>query len=924
MFPPNCISTPNRKVSQGERKVFKVFRNCSKDFTILHSLDLPQHRYQTQGEIDFVVLVPKLGIFIIEVKGGGLKRKQGQWFSTNPYTNQERAIKDPFNQASDNMFSLIDKVKKELKIKNLLWGYGLICPAMPLSSIHVGDYEKWRLWDRNNMSQPIEEFIEILGRNEIKKQTDLGRRPTLLDSKTIDKIVDFLRPDFECPKLLSVDIDDISDRIDRYTKEQFNLLDNISLNPRIVVQGGAGTGKTLIATEATRRAVHNHKKVLFLSYNKQITTRVNYLLIKEGYFKYFPNPPVVKTFASFIGKYAFQNTYFLSEKLIEKFLSFQSVFQEMVDRIDELPKLLEELKDAPPISYNKPHPGSIMDIMNQMILDEKKYDAFLEWLRLLHKSDGISRKNIDGLGYYCLEKHFLFGMARDRELKKTMPITFRINIRDRNKTNIDNALEHYIDHFKIKKEEYLNGKPANFLNQADKLPLKDQYDYLIIDEAQDIVSDDGYLLAIDKMVKGGLKSGNWMMFMDTLQSYPFMSDKKINFEEIKKRLSEFNPVFLELTQNCRNTKEISTDISKVGITDPNYKISNIAGGDVGKVEYRYWENDSEDDQMGLQIVTNIIKKKLSQEGVSGDDIVILHNLRGDRSWLLPYGNRHYDARIYSKGNYKLSSKTLEKDMLLSPQYFEALLHLFRYEYDTGKISIIEPTKDIINNIRFGYTTFVPNKLAELINPKKDQTPIFPIQDSVHFSKKFYRKKSQSKTEILSEVLTSMLDINRWYDEEGKTLISNSYIPPSQKDDAQQDDHPTKIAIDSVHYIEIPKSGNHIELPSDSEIKNATTKWKNFLNRNINKLESPLRISTVHAFRGMDKKYVVLILDSSEFNDETRSLLYNGMSRAKAKLFVVMHKNLKEKIDKELKLMDKKEIQKDNSKKIDLFDDLMKK
>jgi len=75
---------------------------------------------------------------------------------------------------------------------------------------------------------------------------------------------------------------------------------------------------------------------------------------------------------------------------------------------------------------------------------------------------------------------------------------------------------------------------------------------------------------------------------------------------------------------------------------------------------------------------------------------------------------------------------------------------------------------------------------------------------------------------------------------------------------------------------------------------------------------------------MDKKYVVLILDSSEFNDETRSLLYNGMSRAKAKLFVVMHKNLKEKIDKELKLMDKKEIQKDNSKKIDLFDDLMKK
>ena len=42
-----------------------------------------------------------------------------------------------------------------------------------------------------------------------------------------------------------------------YTEEQFEALDAIDLNPRIVFDGPAGTGKTLLAIEAARRAVES-------------------------------------------------------------------------------------------------------------------------------------------------------------------------------------------------------------------------------------------------------------------------------------------------------------------------------------------------------------------------------------------------------------------------------------------------------------------------------------------------------------------------------------------------------------------------------------------------------------------------------------------------------------------------------------------
>ena len=57
--------------SRGEVKIFNYFKNendLTRDWIILHSLDIAQHRKKKRGEADFIVLIPNKGIICVEVK----------------------------------------------------------------------------------------------------------------------------------------------------------------------------------------------------------------------------------------------------------------------------------------------------------------------------------------------------------------------------------------------------------------------------------------------------------------------------------------------------------------------------------------------------------------------------------------------------------------------------------------------------------------------------------------------------------------------------------------------------------------------------------------------------------------------------------------------------------------------------------------
>ena len=96
--------------SRGEIKIFNYFKNeneLTKDWIILHSLDIAQHRKKKRGEADFIALIPNKGIICVEVKAHShISRTDGIW----RFGGEEG--ESPFVQVRGNSESLIKQINE--------------------------------------------------------------------------------------------------------------------------------------------------------------------------------------------------------------------------------------------------------------------------------------------------------------------------------------------------------------------------------------------------------------------------------------------------------------------------------------------------------------------------------------------------------------------------------------------------------------------------------------------------------------------------------------------------------------------------------------------------------------------------------------------------------------------------------------------
>jgi superfamily I DNA/RNA helicase len=80
-------------------------------------------------------------------------------------------------------------------------------------------------------------------------------------------MVALLRDNFEYAVSPRTDVESLEEIICQFTEEQFDALDLLDDNDRVVFKGPAGTGKTLLAMEAVKRAISEGNRVLFVCYN---------------------------------------------------------------------------------------------------------------------------------------------------------------------------------------------------------------------------------------------------------------------------------------------------------------------------------------------------------------------------------------------------------------------------------------------------------------------------------------------------------------------------------------------------------------------------------------------------------------------------------------------------------------------------------
>ncbi len=298
--------------SNAERKVFEWFQSApdTDDWIVLHSLGIISHKHLIYGEIDFLVLAPGLGIFALEVKGGRIRRENGIWYFKDKYDHEDHRCRGPFDQARDGIFSVIESLKARLDtshlyLKNIFFGYGVMFPDVEYTSIGI-DEVQWQVFDCLN-GRKVKEYIrklayasKILWEN-IYGTLPLGKIP---DKEDIQYITSLLRGDFEYTLSLRTQIKNADDAIIRMTAEQYRCLDQLDDNPRCLIQGLAGSGKTLLALEEVKKSVARGEKVALFCFNANLADWFTH------YFKNQPDilrPLFIGTFHSFMRQLSNKN-----------------------------------------------------------------------------------------------------------------------------------------------------------------------------------------------------------------------------------------------------------------------------------------------------------------------------------------------------------------------------------------------------------------------------------------------------------------------------------------------------------------------------------------------------------------------------------------------------------------------------------------
>lgn len=275
LLPPyiekNCKST-------GEKILFEIFKNSpfTKDWIVLHSLNLSQHTVRLYGEIDFLILVPGGGIYVMEVKGGDVKCIDGVWHYTNKYNVTNTSIIGPFNQARDAMFSLRTAIEKEFggghKFTKVLFGFLCAFPHISFDK-HSVEYEPWQILDKDLIQNGTENFFKNLVHlftQKYRGQRWFSEKDSLPDANDLNLLCDFLRGDFERVRTVKERLIEFDKEVKKYTEEQYRILDSIQVNDRSITQGSAGTGKTMIALESAVRSAADGKTVFLTCYNRLI------------------------------------------------------------------------------------------------------------------------------------------------------------------------------------------------------------------------------------------------------------------------------------------------------------------------------------------------------------------------------------------------------------------------------------------------------------------------------------------------------------------------------------------------------------------------------------------------------------------------------------------------------------------------------
>ena len=257
-----------------EALYYALDRGLGEGFFVYHQLAYVDDDAQ-EGNADFVVLHRELGLLVIECKGDGVRRAGGRGWVRRQAGGDVPLKESPFEQAQRHVKALVRLLEGRV---------GTVLPEhagrLPMFHGHAVAFPKARRRDVNlplDVPGPIvmdSSDLDDIGPRVDEAFTfwrgDRSRRAPFApkEFKRFRKHV--LHPEIHLVSSMAAQIDSERQALIRLSEGQLLVTKGLWVNRRLEVQGGAGTGKTVVALEAARTLAAGGEDVLILCFNKAL------------------------------------------------------------------------------------------------------------------------------------------------------------------------------------------------------------------------------------------------------------------------------------------------------------------------------------------------------------------------------------------------------------------------------------------------------------------------------------------------------------------------------------------------------------------------------------------------------------------------------------------------------------------------------
>lgn len=233
-----------------------------------------------EGEADFLILWPELGFLVLEVKGGDIHYADDRrgWYRALP-SGGKRSITDPFVQGSKNMHAvgsaISDRVYGGAQLK-FAYGYAAIFPDCIYTGPTPPGSQAVNTWSADDLDKIDQRIATAL------RQFSKSDPPRVIPKDELDRVKTAILPVFRLERSLGRMLSHQEEQLFRLTEAQSELLEFLGDNDRVLVEGVAGSGKTILAKLQSQHFAERGLKTLMLCYNKTLSAWISESLPDEN------------------------------------------------------------------------------------------------------------------------------------------------------------------------------------------------------------------------------------------------------------------------------------------------------------------------------------------------------------------------------------------------------------------------------------------------------------------------------------------------------------------------------------------------------------------------------------------------------------------------------------------------------------------